>query len=77
MKKVRIAFDYDGYLVSASGTVLDSLYVDNINFEVRDHDEESVMLDRKQYDEIQELCEELILEKYNDLELYLKDDVYD
>lgn len=69
MKRVRITFDYDGLIVTAIGTVLDSLYVNNLIYEIRDHNEESVHVDRNISEDIKELSEQLLIEKYNDLEL--------
>ena len=70
MKRVRITFDYDDYMVMASGTVWDSLYVNNLDYNIKDEHGESVSLTREEYNVIRELAEELIIEKYNDTELY-------
>lgn len=70
MKRVRITFGYDGYMVTASGTVWDSLYVNNLDYNIKDEQGESVSLTRENYNVIRELAEELILDRYNDTELY-------
>ncbi len=52
MKKVRVTFDYDGYIIV-------------------DHNDDIVFLDKETSQDITELAEALILEKYNDLELHM------
>jgi hypothetical protein len=71
MKKVRVTFDYDGYIIVASGSVWDSQYVDNLYYDIKDHNDDIVFLDKETSQDITELAEELILEKYNDLELHM------
>lgn len=71
MRKVRITFDYDGYIIVASGVVWESLYVDELYYDIKDHNNDTVFLDKETNKDIRELAEELILEKYNDLELYV------
>ena len=71
MKKVRVTFDYDGYIIAASGVVWDSLYVDELYYDIKDHNDDTVFLDKETNKDIRELAEELILEKYNDLELFM------
>jgi len=71
MKKVRVTFDYDGYIIVASGVVWDSQYVDNLYYDIKDHNDDIVFLDKETSQDITELAEELILEKYNDLELHM------
>lgn len=71
MKKVRVTFDYDGYIIVASGVVWDSQYVDNLYYDIKDHNDDTVFLDKETSQDITELAEELILEKYNDLELHM------
>jgi hypothetical protein len=71
MKKVRVTFDYDGYIIVSSGVVWDSLYVDELYYDIKDHNDDTVFLDKETNKDIRELAEELILEKYNDLELFM------
>ena len=71
MKKVRVTFDYDGYIIVASGVVWDSQFVDNLYYDIKDHNDDIVFLDKETSQDITELAEELILEKYNDLELHM------
>ena len=71
MKKVRVTFDYDGYIIVASGVVWDSQYVDELYYDIKDHNDDIVFLDKETSQDITELAEELILEKYNDLELHM------
>lgn len=73
MKKVRIAFEYEGYEITAKGTVWDSLYVNNLDYTIKDESGEDVSLSRKDYDNIRELAEELILDEYNNTELYFNE----
>lgn len=70
MKKIKTTFDYDGqYIVVAKGVVSDSLSVLDLYFEVKDYDDQTVLMDKNMYNDIKELAEEIIIDEFNNIEL--------
>lgn len=70
MKKIKTTFDYDGqYIVVAKGVVSDSLSVLDLYFEVKDYDDQTVLVDKNMYNDIKELAEEIIIDEFNNIEL--------
>jgi hypothetical protein len=69
MKTIKVSFDFDGNTVTASGTVWDSLFVDNMHINVEDDNYDKVALNRSEFHTVKEMAEEIILDKYTNNEV--------
>lgn len=69
MKPVKVSFDFDGNLVTAGGTVWDSLFVDDMFIRVEDSEYNRVTLNKNDFNTVKEMAEEFILDKYTNSEV--------
>lgn len=64
MKRIKTQFEFEGNTVTASGTVWDTLFVDNLHIVIEDENYDRVPIKASNVEMLNEMAEEMLIERY-------------